>query len=184
VDGWQRDFLPTLGSRFVFLADEVYLQADRPLPPAVAYEGFPVIEDGIGLVRRFEDGWARSLARRRARRVVRDVTLVTGEMFAPRLARLMAALDDGGRARVAAVPNDFFGRGIGVAGLLTGGDLQRHLAARGDLGDAVRVPAVTVRDGDGVFLDDATPADLARDLGVAVRLLAPTPRALLDALCR
>jgi putative radical SAM enzyme (TIGR03279 family) len=184
VDGWQRDFSTLLGSRFVFLADEVYLRAARPLPPTAAYEGFPVIEDGIGLVRRFEDGWARSLARRRRRRVVRDVTLVTGEMFGSRLARLVAALDDGARARVAAVPNDFFGRGIGVAGLLTGVDVQRHLAARGDLGAAVLVPAVTVRDGDGVFLDDVTPGDLARDLGVAVQVLPATPGGLLDALCR
>ncbi len=69
-----------------------------------------MIEDGIGLVRRFEDGWQRSLARRRARRVRRAVTLVTGEMFAPRLARLVAALDDSARGRrVVAVPNDFFG---------------------------------------------------------------------------
>jgi NifB/MoaA-like Fe-S oxidoreductase len=93
-------------------------------------------------------------------------------------------LDDGARARIAAVPNDFFGRGIGVAGLLTGIDVQRHLAARGDLGDAVLVPAVTVRDGDGVFLDDMTPGDLARDLGVPVKLVEPAPAALLDALCR
>jgi putative radical SAM enzyme (TIGR03279 family) len=184
VHGWQRDFAATLGSRFVFLGDEIYLVAARALPAAAAYEGFLVMEDGIGLVRHFEDGWARSLARRRVRRVARDVTLVTGEMFGPRLARLVAMLDDSARARVAAVPNDFFGRGIGVTGLLTGVDIQRHLAARGDLGEAVLVPAVTVRDGDGVFLDDLTPADLARDLGVPVKLVEPAPIALLDALCR
>ena len=182
--GWQRAFLSTLGSRFVFLADEIYLLAGRPLPPALAYEGFSVVEDGIGLVRRFEDGWRRSLARRRARRVVRDVTLVTGELFAPRLTRLVGALEDAGRAHLAPVPNDFFGRGIGVAGLLTGTDIYRCLASRGDLGETVLVPAVTVRDGDGVFLDDVTPADLARDLGARVRVLAPAPGALLDALCR
>ena len=93
-------------------------------------------------------------------------------------------LDAAPRARIAAVPNEFFGRGIGVAGLLTGVDIQRELARRGDLGEAVLLPAVTVRDGDGVLLDDVTPADLARDLGVRVALVAPAPAALLDALCR
>ena len=184
ASAWQRDFLATLGSRFVFLSDEIYLHADRPLPSATAYEGFPVMEDGIGLVRRFEDEWHRSLARRRARRVVHDVTLVTGAMFGSRLGALVATLDDAARARIAAVPNDFFGQGIGVAGLLTGVDIQRELARRGALGDAVLVPAVTVRDGDGVFLDDVTPADLARDLGVRIALVAPAAAALLDALCR
>src|SRR5438093_805271 len=50
VEGWQRGLFDALGTRFVFLADEVYLKADVPLPDADAYEGFPVAEDGIGPV--------------------------------------------------------------------------------------------------------------------------------------
>src|SRR5262249_56180754 len=48
VEEWQARFQTRLDSRFVFLGDEVYLQARRPLPPAEAYEGFPIAEDGIG----------------------------------------------------------------------------------------------------------------------------------------
>jgi len=183
ADGWQRRGLAELGSRFVFLADEIYLLAGLPLPDARAYEGFPVAEDGIGLVRRFEDGFARSIARRR--RPVRGeaLTLVTGELFALRLRSLLAGGGyDPATVRVAAVPNDFFGPAIGVAGLLTGRDIQRHLAQAPELGRAVLVPAVAVRDGDGTFLDDLTPADLARDLGVPVRVVQPTPGALLRAI--
>lgn len=185
VERWQARFLERLGSRFVFLADEVYIQAGRPLPPAEAYEGFPVAEDGIGLVRRFEDDFER--ARRHWRPPVRPraVTVVTGTMYAPRLAALLSGLQgDILRARVAAVPNELFGGNVGVAGLLSGGDIQRHLAGREDLGEAVLVPAVCVRDGDGVFLDDLTPGDLARDLGVPVRLVEPEAPALLRELRR
>ena len=101
----------------------------------------------------------------------------------PRLETLLArgALAGPG-VRVAAVPNEHFGRAIGVAGLLTGRDIQRHLATLPDLGRAVLVPAVALRDVDGVFLDDVTPADLARDLGVPVRVVEPSPGALLAAL--
>jgi putative radical SAM enzyme (TIGR03279 family) len=176
VGGWQRRFLPTLDSRFVFLGDEVYLQAGQPLPPAEAYEGFPIAEDGIGLVRRFEDGFAR--ARRRGDGGPR-VTVVSGTLYAPRLTRLLA---DRPRVRVVAVPNELFGGSVGVAGLLGGQDIQRHLAALGDLGDAVLVPAVALRDGEGVFLDDLTPADLARTLGVPVVDVETEPRGLLRAL--
>ena len=84
---------------------------------------------------------------------------------------------------MAAVPNDFFGRAIAVAGLLTGRDIQRHLAALGDLGEEILIPSVAVRDVDGVFLDDLTPDDLAADLGVPVRVVEPSARALLAALC-
>jgi putative radical SAM enzyme (TIGR03279 family) len=183
VEGWQADFRERLGSRFVFLADEIYLLADRVLPPAAAYEGFPVAEDGIGLVRRFEDALPRAVGRVRPRHRARTVTVVTGELYGPRLARWLAPLVPRGIvARVAAVPNEFFGRSIGVAGLLTGLDIQRHLARADQLGQAVLVPAVAVREADGVFLDDLTPADLARDLGVPVRIVEPAAGPLLRAL--
>ena len=69
-------FWTALGTRFVWAADEVYLQAGLPLPPATAYEGFPVVEDGVGLVRRFSDGFA-------ARRAV----AASGRSLAPRAVR-------------------------------------------------------------------------------------------------
>jgi putative radical SAM enzyme (TIGR03279 family) len=180
---WQREFRSRLGTRFVYLGDEVYLMAGAEPPPARDYEGFPVMEDGIGLVRRFEDGFIRALRRRsRPRETPRKVTVVTGEMFAPRLQRLLGGLGvDGLVADVAAVPNEFFGRRIGVAGLLTGQDIQRELARR-PLGDRVLIPAVALRETDGVFLDDRTAADLARDLDVEIRVVEPTPRALLAGL--
>jgi len=181
VAGWQARFLAALDSRFVFLGDEVYLQAAHPLPPAEAYEGFSIAEDGVGLVRRFEDGFARARARPRARRRARRVTVVSGALYAPRLARLLSEFPE---ARVTAVPNAFFGGSVAVAGLLTGQDIQRHLAGLGDLGEAVLIPAVALRDGEGVFLDDLTPADVARALGVPVVAVAPEPLALRRAVCR
>jgi putative radical SAM enzyme (TIGR03279 family) len=185
VGEWQARFHATLGSRFVFLADEIYLMAAASLPNAEDYEGFPVAEDGIGLVRRFEDDFARASRRPRALVGARRVTVVSGEMYGPRLARLLAPLAGQGiEARVAAVPNEFFGRAIAVAGLLTGQDLQRHLASRDDLGEEVLIPSVMVRDRDGVFLDDMTPDDLEADLGIRVRVVEPTARALLGALTR
>jgi putative radical SAM enzyme (TIGR03279 family) len=183
IERWQRELLPLLGTRFVFAADELYLRAGRPLPPAAAYEGFAVAEDGIGLVRRFEDGFGRSIRRIPARAGGRRaVTVVTGELYAPRMAALLARLRvEGLSARLAPVANDWFGRGIGVAGLLTGRDIQSQLADR-ELGDEVLIPAVALRDGAGVFLDDMTPADLAASLGVPVTAVEPTASELIAAL--
>ena len=183
VTAWQAELRARLGSRFVFLADEIYLRAGLDVPPGRAYEGFPVLEDGIGLVRRFEDGFRRASHRLRGRRrPPRTITVVSGEMFAPRLAGLLGDLAVAGlTVDVAAVPNDFFGRKIAVAGLLTGQDIQRELARR-RLGGRVLIPGVTLREQDGVFLDDLTPADLARDLDVPVQVVEPTPGALLRAL--
>src|SRR5262245_62995337 len=57
IEAWQAEFLASLGTRFVWAADELYLQGGMALPAAHAYEGFSIAEDGIGLVRRFADGW-------------------------------------------------------------------------------------------------------------------------------
>jgi len=54
VEAWQRTYLEVLGRRLVFAADEYYLLAGRPFPPAEAYEGFAMHEDGIGMARTFE----------------------------------------------------------------------------------------------------------------------------------
>ena len=54
VERWQEVFLSALGRRVAFVADEYYLLAGRPFPPAVTYEGFPQHEDGVGMARAFE----------------------------------------------------------------------------------------------------------------------------------
>lgn len=54
VESWRQTFLEVLGRRMVHLADEYYLMCDRPFPPAEAYEGFAMHEDGVGMARTFE----------------------------------------------------------------------------------------------------------------------------------
>ena len=188
IEGWQEEFRASLGTRFVWAADELYLQSGIPLPPARAYEGFAVVEDGIGLVRRFEDGFTRALVHRPARLPrPRRVTVVTGEMFASRMRALLDRVTvEGLSVSLVPVANEFFGRGIGVVGLLTGRDIQIQLGqlqlVGRELGDAVLVPAVALRDGAGVFLDDLTPADLAATLGTPVTAVEPDASAFLAAL--
>jgi NifB/MoaA-like Fe-S oxidoreductase len=54
VEDWQGIFERVLGRRLVFVGDEYYLLAERPFPPAEAYEGFSMHEDGVGMARTFE----------------------------------------------------------------------------------------------------------------------------------
>jgi putative radical SAM enzyme (TIGR03279 family) len=184
IHGWQADFHARHGTRLVFAADELYLLAGEPIPPAAAYEGFAVVEDGVGLVRRFEDDFRRIAARpgRRAWRGARAATLVTGELFGPILGRLLEGLRVPGlRTEIVAVRNEFFGRAITVAGLLTGQDVARALAGR-SLGDVVLIPRVALTETKGVFLDDAAPEDLARHLAVPVVTVDSSARGLVGAL--
>jgi hypothetical protein len=54
VADWQDVYLAVLGRRLVFAADEYYLLAGRPFPPAAHYGDFAMYEDGIGMARAFE----------------------------------------------------------------------------------------------------------------------------------
>jgi putative radical SAM enzyme (TIGR03279 family) len=184
IHGWQSRLLRRHGTRLVFAADELYLQAGRPIPPAAAYEDFAVVEDGIGLVRRFEDDLGRLAPRPgRARwRGERLATVVTGELFGPILARLVEEIRVPGlRTQVVPVPNEFFGRAITVTGLLTGEDIAQALAGR-TLGDVVLVPRVALTESKGVFLDDVVPEDLARHIGAPIAVVDPSAKGLVDGL--
>jgi putative radical SAM enzyme (TIGR03279 family) len=171
VEPRQRDFQARWGRRFVYLADEWYRLLGRPVPPETHYDGFPQLENGIGMTRNF----LNRLGRQRqvfpwgdGRR--RRVTVVTGSLFQPILEpALQAKLARTGEpveVSVAGVSNDFFGRRVTVAGLLSGRDILRALRGR-DLGDAVFIPPATLND-DDLFLDDLTLADFRTEVGVPV----------------
>jgi len=155
---------------FVYLADEIYRLLGREVPPAARYDGFPQLENGIGMTRDFLDRLRR---RRRlfptaTRRGERTFTLVTGELFAPILEPAVRAAvertSEPVEIRIVPCANQFFGRSVTVAGLLTGSDIARSLEGR-ELGDRVLLPPATLND-DGLFLDDMPIAALAERFGV------------------
>jgi putative radical SAM enzyme (TIGR03279 family) len=122
-----------LGKGFVYASDELYVLAGRDeVPPAAHYDGFPVLTNGVGLVRNMLDEWQRLLERLPAKSSfpVREVAWVTGQLAAPALNRMADAWQvlQGWRPRVVVVDNAYFGEGqISVSGLLSGADLIRAL---------------------------------------------------------
>ena len=60
VERHQRDSRRTRGTRFVYASDELYMLAGRTLPPPAAYEDYPQLQNGVGLVQLFREGWRRA----------------------------------------------------------------------------------------------------------------------------
>src|SRR5919202_887655 len=56
---------------------------------------------------------------------------------------------------------------ITVTGLLTGQDLLEGLLGK-DLGDAILLPSLMLKQGDTRFLDDMTVEELTRHLGISI----------------
>ena len=58
VGKWQDRYVRAIGRQPIHLADEFFLVAQNAVPEATHYGEFPVLEDGVGLVRSFLDSFA------------------------------------------------------------------------------------------------------------------------------
>lgn len=172
----QRELRERLGTTFAFLGDEIYLRAGSSVPDRKHYGDYPQIEDGIGMVRAFENDFAalrRRLERLAQKREVARVsaTVMTGTLFAPVLKKLLEGLNErfGTRLNVVAVENSYFGGDVSVAGLLTGAD---YLAARARVrGDFVIIPATSMKSDENIMLDGMRFEELESEMGLPVRAL-------------
>lgn len=54
---WQSRYQSLLGRQPIYLADEFYLVAGQEVPSAETYGDYPMLEDGVGLVRSFVDAF-------------------------------------------------------------------------------------------------------------------------------
>ena len=167
VEKWQKECLNSIGSRFVFAADEYYLKAELPLPPVESYEDFCQIENGVGLVAKLMEEAAEALETAGPGKI-REVSIATGVDILPFIEDIAAKVSDklGMKASVYGVDNQTFGGGVTVAGLLGGRDFLRALKDK-PLGERLIIPAAALRE-DDVFLDDMTRAELEAALGVPV----------------
>ncbi len=167
---WQERTLRAHGTRFVFPSDEFYQIAEEPIPPYEAYEDFPQIENGVGLLRQFADEFETALrldpddTGARPRRVV----MATGTSVAPFMRSLIASHPiPGVEVTVQPVLNRFFGETVTVSGLLTGQDLAAQLA--GVEADEIFITQSMLRAGENVFLDDMTLEQVEQALRIPIR---------------
>jgi putative radical SAM enzyme (TIGR03279 family) len=181
VDVFQKRFRKKHGDPVVYASDELYIRAGRPLPPIKDYGELPQVENGVGMVAEFM-ARARRLRPSKPSRALRYLTF-TGVSFHPYMKKFMDRLESAGfQIKAVPVENAYFGNSITVTGLLTGRDVIRALSSETRGFDALLIPAVVLRDGGDVFLDDVRVAELERALGLKALVVEPTPEALLGRL--
>lgn len=159
VEGWQKRLINEHGSRIVYLADEFYIMAEIEIPEFGAYEDFPQIENGVGLIAFFKHEFDESLKKTRKKKPVnRKVSIATGVSsykYIKEMADILERRFPGLQANVYEIRNKFFGENVTVTGLLTGGDLISQLKGM-ELGDELLLCRCMLKAGEEVFLDDVT----------------------------
>jgi putative radical SAM enzyme (TIGR03279 family) len=156
------------GHAWALGADELYLRAALPLPPAETYGDFEQVENGVGSVRYLQ---------RRIREGAGDLSgwegkkigVLTGTSMAPLMPQVLIPLAEatGAHFDLIELENPLFGPRVTTAGLLPGSAFLAALDGRDDL-DLALLPAESVND-QLRFMDDLDAHELARQVPVTVR---------------
>ena len=185
VYNWQQRCLHELGTRFLFPSDEFFCLSGRDLPADEEYEGYPQIENGVGLLRQFEQGCREAaeelLPEFRPDLPSRRILVPTGvsahdfidsvyQRYAPENAKV----------EVIAVPNRYFGETITVTGLIVGQDLIGILKDREC--DEIWLPDTMLRDRTDCFLDNVTLEEVREALDRNIRVIPNDGESLIRAL--
>jgi len=184
IHRWQNILLTHYGTRFIYAGDEWYITAGIPIPDANSYEGYPQIENGVGLIRSFQDEFDINIQQITGDDRCKEVSLATGVLAAPYINKMAKKLTDkfpGIKIMVYTIENHFFGEDITVAGLLTGVDLLKQLKGQ-PLGEYLLFPDVLLRNGETVLLDDVTVEEIESTLQTRIRIVQSDGKSFIDAI--
>ncbi len=184
VEKLQKEFMEKYGSRVVYIADEFYIMAGREIPDIEEYEGFPQIENGVGLISLFRHETMSCLDeleqdKKQApanilnmdkKRKVSIATGVSSFKYICELAKLVEQYSADVKVNVYEISNCFFGENITVTGLLTGQDIINQLCKR-DLGEELLISSSMLKSGEKLLLDDFTVADIEKELSIKVTIV-------------
>ena len=173
VEKYAAECYEKFGTHLFFCSDEFYIKSGRELPPESYYEGYPQIENGVGMITSLKtevgeemeyfDEYEERLGEKK--RVVSIATGVAAYDCIKELAEKVAS-ETGGRVTVHVykIINRFFGENITVSGLLTATDMIKQLAGK-ELGDELLIPHNALKADEDIFLDDVTLDEFSKRLG-------------------
>jgi len=187
VRKYQARFRKKHGDNIVYAADELYIKAEQEMPLLKDYGDLPQIENGVGGVALFrhESKKIKILDSNIDKENRKKFITFTGVSFYPFLLKYIERLRKGGiDIDVIPIENDFFGKSVTVAGLLTGRDVMKNLSGCIKRDEILLIPDVVMREGGEVFLDDVSRQDVEEVLGVKTIVIESTPKGLVDAVTK
>ena len=172
VHRWQNQLLKEKGSRVVYLSDEFYIIADIDIPKNEYYEGFPQIENGVGMIALFKQELEEAI-NSNYNTLNRKISIATGRLVYKNILQFINEIRTvykGLEVNVYAIENNFFGQYVTVSGLLTGRDIIDQLKDK-DLGQELLISRNMLRAGEHVLLDDITVEQIEAELGIKIKIV-------------
>jgi len=140
--------------------------ADRSIPDEDFYDGYPQIENGVGLLRSLQEELEIALKAEDGDKREYQVGIITGVLAADYMNRLMQKIRakfPGLNYRVYPIVNHFFGEMITVSGLVTGRDIVNQLGDT-ELPPRLLIPSSMLRSEQDLFLDSMSLDDVSQKL--------------------
>ncbi len=183
VEAYQKKYREELGLGFVYLADEFFIKTGIEIPPAEYYDDYCQIENGIGLARQVMDEFDSLQTGLPGEVSPREFTLLTGQAAVTIIEYMVVRLRKvkGLEISLLVAPNRFFGGNVSVTGLITGNDIIQVLGQEYKGRDVI-IPAVVLKHGSQMFLDDLTVEQVARQTGAHIHIVDDVEE-LIDLIC-
>lgn len=186
IERWQKKIYAEHGVHFIHASDEFYLKAEREMPEEERYDGFPQLENGVGMLRLQDMEVDEALEKDESDVEAEEISIATGRLAYPTLKKQIAKIIEKypqKKVHIYEIRNDFFGEMITVAGLITGQDLKKQLTGQA-LGTRLLLPDCMFRSGEEVFLDDVTREELQIALQVPINIVKSSGQDLVSAVLR
>ncbi len=182
IEARQELYRQKVGSRLVFAADELYVKAGRPFPPADNYEDFAQIENGVGMAALYLKRWQDLRASIPHIPAAAGTAVATGTNGAAVISSVIAEINrlSGSDIKLVRVPNTFYGETVTATGLITGTCILNAIAQKQY--QRLLIPSNMLKFDEDIFLDDMTVGELESKLEIPIEIVGPQPADLIKAL--
>jgi len=168
---WRASFKKEYGAGIVMLADELFLLAKEEIPEDEYYEGFPQIENGVGMTRQLLDTWQEKKQNLVIPSDAHSITVVTAELISPIIQHITQEFQELCKlpARVIIVKNEYLGETVTVTGLLSAQDVIKALSLH-KLSGLALLPS-NMFNQEGLTIDNKTLQDIISSTDVRCKIV-------------
>jgi len=186
IHRWQQKAYEEFELHFIHGGDEWYLLAGEEFPEESTYDGYLQLENGVGMLRLFEEEVRTALSHQTGDDRVIELSIATGLLAYPFIKKYAGWIQKRYphvNCHVYGITNHFFGEKITVSGLLTGYDIIEQLKGK-VLGEFLLLPINMLRSQETVFLDDKTVADIEKELQIPIEIAERSGQDFVDAVLK
>ena len=152
----------------VTVADEFYLRAGLDFEDEEFYQGYPQIENGVGLTVKFKNELKLALKKSNFKGKYLVVSGTSAGDFIKSQVEIIKSYVKNAEITVLPIENEFFGKTVNCTGLLVGNDIINAVLKQEKNHEYLVIPSVCLKCDEPVFLDGVTVSQVVEKTALKV----------------